>query len=385
MASFFNLPDRPSQLASSNPNFTRAAFRQFTASRDVTGDNFTQGNIQFRWMLGANTWFVPSMSYFRMRCTLTQVRHDNGPLAPILSSGDISPNMGLAANLFQSVEMRLNGVPIERVGERLPQIDALKTRLSKSKAWLDTVGASVNFWNHDHNRRKQHCAINGYMTETSGAGPVVYGVVYDGNTLDMAPGTHQVAYTTEDHLLTFTVNGGPPLDIAHQQVLRAGDLVSLGDDGMKLEIVQVLNALHAIARVVAGAHGDVDVENDTLDANQFSVQQIAHSTNNGVIPKNSFEIIWQPPLGFFEVTHAIPPGGNWTCEFAPENAGNFKKRVIESVLQDLNFHDLWRKLRRWTIQLFGGSDVFVPVYSRELQIVKWNLLLGYSEHTLSSR
>jgi len=242
--------------------------------------------------------------------------------------------MGLAANLFQSVEIRLNGVPLERVGERLPQIDALKTRLNKGKSWLDGVGASVNFWDADHNRRKQHCAINGYMAQSSVAGTVIYGEAYDGDVFGMDAALNQVAYTANDHLLTFTVNGGGALDIAYNQVLRAGDLVSLG--ATQLEVVHVVDGLQAIVHCVGGHAGNVDVANGTLTHNQFSVQPIARSSHNAVIPKNAFELIWQPPLGFFEVSHAIPPGGDLVCEFTPENAGSFKKLVIESVLRDLN-------------------------------------------------
>jgi hypothetical protein len=242
--------------------------------------------------------------------------------------------MGLAANLFQSIEIQLNGNPIERIGDRLPQIDALKTRLSKGKSWLDNVSASINFWDADFNLRKQHCAINGYMTQSSGAGSVVYGQSYDGDTLGMDTANNQVAYTADDRLLTFTVNGGGLIDIASDQVLRAGDLVSLGTS--QFEVVRVLDGLHALVRCVSGPGGNVDVNNATLTANQFSVQPIAHSSNNAVLPKNSFEIIWQPPLGFFEITNAIPPGGDWTCELTPENAGGLKKRIIESMFNDLN-------------------------------------------------
>jgi len=143
MASIFNIPKTINQLVPSNPGMARGC---------SVGSNFAQGrNIQFRWMFGGTTWFLPSMSYFKIRCTLTQVRGNN---EPILSSADLSPNMGLAANLLQSMEVRVNGVPIERVGERLPQIDALKTRLSHGKSWLANVGASVHFW--DFNRPKKN-------------------------------------------------------------------------------------------------------------------------------------------------------------------------------------------------------------------------------------
>jgi hypothetical protein len=141
------------------------------------------------------------------------------------------------------------------------------------------------------------------MTHSSGTGSVVYGRVCDGDVFGLDAAHYQVAYVTDTHLVTFTVNGGGPIDIAHNQV-RAGDLVSLGP--AKFEVVEVMDGFHAIVRAVAGAGGNVDVTNATLTANKFSVQSIAQSSNNILIPKNSFEIIWRPPLGFFEVMHGIP-------------------------------------------------------------------------------
>jgi hypothetical protein len=332
MTSIFDIPKHANDLKNSHPNLARAAFRQITANRDITGDNFSQGNIQFNWKLGGTTWFLPSMSYFRIRCTLTQVRANNWQLMPIIESSELSPNMGLAANLFQSVEVRLNGTPIERIGARLPQVDALKTRMNKSKAWLDSVGASVNFWDYDHNRRKQNCAINGYMAQSSGAGQAEYGRSYDGNAFGMQSGINQVQYAANTNLLTFVVNGGADIDLSRRQVLRSGDLILLGP--VQLEVVNAISPLIALVRPVGGA-GNADVGLDTLAHNHFSVKPIAHSSNNAIIPKNSFEIIWQPPLGFFELTHAIPPGGDWVVEFSPESVAYFKKRAIESLTHDL--------------------------------------------------
>ena len=44
--------------------------------------------------------------------------------------------------------------------------------------------------------------------------------------------------------------------------------------------------------------------------------------------------MWQPPLGFFDVEHAIPPGGQWTIEFNPANAHDCRKNAVESLFGD---------------------------------------------------
>jgi hypothetical protein len=85
------------------------------------------------------------------------------------------------------------------------------------------------------------------------------------------------------------VNGGGAINIANNKVLRPGDLVSL--DRAKFEVVEVVDGLQTIIRAVAGAGGNVDVGNGTLIANYFSVQPVAHSSNNAAVPKNSIGII----------------------------------------------------------------------------------------------
>ena len=82
---------------------------------------------------------------------------------PVLSGQDIAPNMGLAANLFKSAEVRLNGHTLERITERLPQIDALKTRMRNTGSWLDQVGKTTNFWEPDFYKRREQVCVDGYL------------------------------------------------------------------------------------------------------------------------------------------------------------------------------------------------------------------------------
>ena len=290
----FHPPMKVSDLKGDYPEVARSQHHQITPNRDVKGDAFSRGPILFKWMLGGTSWFVPSMSYFRIRCTLTQVRSNHGLLQPMLSSSDLSPNMGLAANLFRSAEIRLNGTTIERVGERLPQIDALKVRTSKGKSWLDDIGAVTNFWDVDPETRKQQCSIDGYSTKASACpGPLSYGEIYDGDAFGLDAAQNEIEYDAQTQLLTFTVNNGGAINSRHNQVVRPGDLISMLEH--KFEIVHVVDETNAMVRKVSGPEGNVSVSQDTLEANQFQIQQIAHSSSNGIIPKNEFELVWQPP------------------------------------------------------------------------------------------
>ena len=161
--SVFDIPHRPQDLASANEGQAQARYQQVAATKAVTGDQFSKGLQRFRFDASGNTWFVPSMSYFRLRCSLSRVREDGGEPLPVLANGDVAPNMGLAANLFKSMEVQLNGETLERVSERLPQIDALKVRTTNTGAWLRSIGEATNFWAADFAKRREQVAVNGYL------------------------------------------------------------------------------------------------------------------------------------------------------------------------------------------------------------------------------
>lgn len=320
MSSIFNIPQSPGELVSANKGTANAQYRQITATRDVTGNQFPNGIIQFRFETGGNTWFMPSMSYFRIRAKLTSVATAAAAPIAIQSLGDVAPNMGMAANLFKSCEVRLNGQTVERVSERLPQVDALKTRKGKSKAWLDSIGKSTNYWDYDFASRQQDVSVDGYETSQTNILPA-YGEILTAAQAGLA-GT---SITYIGGVLTFT--GGTPDILNGPGKLREGDLLTGAG-----------NAIYLIVRVITATTARVQVQNDvttiTPGAEAFTVLKIENASRNDVQGKNSFELVWQPPLGFFDVPHAIPPGGSWTVEFNPENASQFKKNAIESDVKD---------------------------------------------------
>ena len=335
MKCVFKLAKRAEDLEDYNPGMTQTKWEQICPTRDVSGDNFSRGNIKYEVKYGGNKWWYPKYTKLVATLSFSQTRKDNEVLLPILSSSDLSPNMGLASHLFQSVEVGLNGTTLERIVDHVPQINAFKTRTTKRKEWLDSVGQGTNYWHHDPAHRKQQCAINGYVGDASPSTRVRNGIFVPLQALGFHPVLHKVAFAAATQILTFsTADGGgdaPPLDIQTNQVLRSGDLITLR--GKTLEVVDVLTNLTALVRVVRGSNENVN--SDTLQANEFRVQPIALSPSNDVSPKNTVEVVWQPPLGFFDIDHAVPPGGDWTFEFVPCGGRDWKKKLVESVLGDL--------------------------------------------------
>lgn len=150
----FELPKSPAELPSINHGLQKGRYQQVAPSRDVTGDNFPNGQIHMRWETSGNRWWVPKKSYIRMRVELTQ-----GDGTPLVDADGVSPNMFLCGNLFQAAEHRIGDRTICRLGQYVAPVDALKQRISKSKPWLDSVGEVTNIASVDDDvRRSEVCA-----------------------------------------------------------------------------------------------------------------------------------------------------------------------------------------------------------------------------------
>jgi len=135
----FNLKTDPSEL--STAQYVNQKFLQVPCTRDVTGDNFPKGQQVYRFEIGGTTWLDMSKSFFRIRATYS--RPDGSQLR--VADG-IAPSMGTAAALFQSLEFRINGTNVSRVADFVSQVDSLETRSTHGRQWLDSVGASSNFY-----------------------------------------------------------------------------------------------------------------------------------------------------------------------------------------------------------------------------------------------
>ena len=338
--SIFDIPTKPTHLKSGNEGTANAHYRQVSATKDVTGKAFYQGVQQFRLETSGNTWFVPSKSYFRLRCQLLQARGAGEELRPVLSNSEMAPAMGLAANLFKSAEVQLNGQTLERITERLPQIDALKTRMQNTGSWCDQVGSTTNFWSPDFAARREQVSVDGYLPKSPGNEPA-YGpwLTQPQAHFDVQ---HRLQYAAATKLVTFDANGQGAIDVQHGVMsLRPGDRLRHGDT--VLQVLQIIDATHALVECEgSGVNGNQDVNQPgagddapPVGVNGWLIQKLSSATNNVARGQDSFELIWRPPLGFFDIEHAIPPGGSWVIEFNPANVTEAQKNVVESLGNDL--------------------------------------------------
>lgn len=332
MASIFDLKTSVEELSSSNEGLSKCDYEQHPPTRDITGSNFANGAIHFRFQTSGQKWWLPHRSYIRTRFELTQ----GDGTTQIASADQIAPNMGLMSTLFQSGEMRINDKPVSRVPDFMAQVDALETRLSKSKSWLDTVGEATNWWSADQAVRQQEVSSDGVLfnrptsSVSATTGRVAMGFdaaggagagnrnswAYTANTgaLVYARGTDAAGLTAAQASAQFPVGS-----FFEYLGLAAGitdiKMKVLANDGAGALFVERLVGTNV------AADGRVDFQRTVLTPTAGDVSRRA----------GDFELVWAPPLSLFKVCHAMP-SGRYELILNPQTATSYQKRAIESLL-----------------------------------------------------
>ena len=321
--SIFDLDTDVKMLMSSNNSITKMEYGQVTATRDVTDKNFSNGTINFKFSNSGVRRWIPSKSYMRVRMQLT-----DGTGAAIDTAFGAAPNMGLCSNMFQSAEFRLNDKVVSRVGDFISQVDALDTRLTKSRSWLQSIGESSNWWSESQSLRLAEIASDGkVVTNTTPVLPAEtlttrLALAYDALTT--------IAYTAGTGVVTFAAGGGavPPNT---NTIFAVGDFLILtntvgaGALNVKLEVLTVnANLTMTVRAEIAGADINAAVIDFTRARPNVSVAPDSRQVG-------SFETIWQPPLSIFKVDKALPCG-DYELVLNPQTYQSFQKRAIESVL-----------------------------------------------------
>jgi len=308
MTSIFDLPKSVEELDSLNDGMTRVGYNQVSATRDVTGASFPNGTQHYKWTTASTQWWIPARSYFRMRLSIKDAGGN-----PLEIGDDVAPNMGLCANLFQSAELRLQGKTISRISDFLPQIDALETRMDKSKAYLDGTGASLNLWQPSVAERKTVMCDDAPALNKSGADDVFL-------TSVVAPNQVAVAVTG---VFTFTQNGGVAIP----------DLTTLFNVGDEAEIAVAGGRTYTIkvAAVAAATLTSSSSQEAVGATNVTSLRRIRPVSASRAV--ENIELIWKPPLSLMKHDKALPQGA-WEIVLNPHNSSAYQKYGIESAQAD---------------------------------------------------
>lgn len=144
----FDLASSINELPPINDGVMKPQYRQVSAQKSVEGDAFPSGQQSFRFNVSGSTHWDPTKTHFVFRIALR-----NNFALPIGIGDGFAPAMGLISNLYQSCELRMGGKVVQRVSQFVPQCDALIHRATRSGAWLEGVGESINYWSSDYTTR----------------------------------------------------------------------------------------------------------------------------------------------------------------------------------------------------------------------------------------
>ena len=325
----FSLKTSQDQLEAANRGMGELHYIQYAPSRDVTGDNFPNGPQFIKWQTSGNKWWIPRRTYLRMRCTI-----NDGTGAQLTLSKNIAPNMNLFANLFQSLEFRIQNKTVCRIADYVAQVDMLDKRISKSKSWMDSTAAATMYLQPDFQDRQAIICSDGYDISQMSTDNIKLG--YDpgyagiGTVFSFVAAPNQVEITAAGQL-RFTVNGGNAIpDLT--TYLKVGDYLAINDGAEKIRRITgfatVVTTNDTI--IVSVVEGNLTA---VAPANYAAQVRFISSPPKDSRRVNGLELIWQPPLGIFKVDHAMP-GGNYELVLNPQNVNIYQKAAIESIIEN---------------------------------------------------
>ena len=132
--SLFSLPQEPAPLG----DISKWSYQRIESSSGFNSTNPAGTSHLFRVQPSGLRWWVPSRSYFRVRCKI-----ENALGAAPADSG---PAMGFCGNFVNTMEVRIGGTVVSQINTNMAQIDAMHNRSTKSGTWLNDAGNELNGW-----------------------------------------------------------------------------------------------------------------------------------------------------------------------------------------------------------------------------------------------
>ncbi len=312
-SSIFNLPRKKEQLRSTNKGMSNLYYDEISSLRTVidSGNNrnlFGNGLITFRWQPSAGTWWIPNRSYFRIDCSLTK---PDG-IAPLELTDNIAINMGAGSCLFQKQMFKINDKTVSEISEHVAQVDALKTRLKRTGAWLDSTGSSLNFWDDRFDLRHAKVSRDGKYEELN---------QYN---FDVITDNHRYSLTAVGNIITFAHNNGGVMPSA-LQVFRAGDKIRFRQNAGTVSCQKITSVTNATQIVVENVAAD-----SALRPIQGELKLLRKEKISDERRVKRFSLIYVPPLSIFDLDHAIPGSSKFEIDFTPYGDTLYQANMIES-------------------------------------------------------
>ena len=291
---------------------TELVYREISCQKAVNGNNFSQGNQDFNFSIGNPTAWIPSKSYFRVRASLRAIGRVGGavvvPAQPTTADQLTFADDALAC-LYNNVYFRAGGQDVSSIVNYVPQAHALKTRVMKSGAWLNSVGKSAYMMEADFQKRVTQVASDNILY-ANGQGEYV-GVSLLPSIPAYVSTVTQIGTTGIAALVaigsSFLTSG-----------LAIGDFVVFG--GGRYQVSAVTDATNINIRTV-------DFFPVAAGANNFPIFGLKMRRRDGG-QRNIVQGLFQPPIGIFQ--HSEPMGaGDYRFSMNPNT--NYQRAAVQST------------------------------------------------------
>ena len=332
----FNLIETVEGLDTLNDGVSECDYMQVTSLADIAGANFVRSQIVYNWETAGNIWTSPSESFFRFRMsfqTAAGVQLD--------ANSDIAPSMNCCAGLFSTIQLEMNDRVVSRLDNYVQQVDSVATRIFKNKAVIESSNG-IDVYSPAFEKRM---GIICKPTHVVGAASTVAqnslgcGSMYrlvSGDWVKVSTDTLAISATTPVVATIAEATAGPPVNMIRGAFIKPGDI---------FEYVSSAGAIYRntvnLVEVIDGKETKI-----TLDTNgpPFTVALPAAAASTGWqvriyspffsqdFPRaaKDIELLWQPPISFFNVKHYLPPNARYRLTLTPNQ--NYKVACVESVV-----------------------------------------------------
>jgi len=339
MKSIFDLKTKNSDLSSANQGLANYRYQEVQSLRNVQSNKFADGEIIYRWTYGSNKYWIPSKSYLKITVKLTD---DGGDL---LNAGDnLCFAMNTAALLFQASSYKIADQTVCNNTQNFPQISCLRSRLTRSDAWLQGIGQSTNNWSHKFEERLGNTIYPG-----NHYGKIRYMSYREFLTRSGVAQTATITIAAnpfDDGTFTLTSSADPlwtadALGIGVGDIIEWSNLTALAGaanqrDRWTAVIISITaTVLTVMPHTTVTPLGPVAYETDAVGLTMDFYRNALYDTQSSqrATIKN---LIWRPTLSVFDSVQTAIPCAGTKHEFTltPYPEGTWQKNIIQSIRQN---------------------------------------------------
>ncbi len=302
-------------------------YKQIQPERAIQG-NFSSGQINYKFQTDPNQTFIPEKSYIKFKVKLTKGNGD-----AIDSEFGLAPNMYCCDNLFQQIDLRINGKSVSRLSDYVAQCAALKHRLSISGGGRDALMSSCNYSKIDLCDRISQIASDGVQEKDIvwRRGEQLAANAGSGRSLDFLDlaTPNRVQFIAASNRIVFSANGGADIP-QMSKYFSPGDYIYFNDGAERaLKVVSFFTTVSSDDTiVVTNVAGNVGAADLVLQCRIHDAyyQDKSYSKSEQA---SQIELIWTPPIGFFDIAKEV--AGRYVLELTPSVDGVWQKHFVESL------------------------------------------------------